>query len=249
MKTVVIISIHNSHKNCYSSKDFDGYKDFDAQKEAKEFIKLNNFEIKDVYIDSELDIRLIHLMSYEYNRNRTKAEQLFIKGYSEDSKKYWEKQEAIRNTYRKEEGFIYCKKIDEMTAEDYKGSLEKALTKTTINYISSGVVAGYLGHSARKHEYDKYIEEVINNVTISVDDLKVNKWDILSTWLTSTDARHWMDSVEDMDIEKFKIKFNNYIPELMTTGYIYSLKEHRGTYKSTMELEGIYANRIKVSIA
>jgi len=143
MKTVVIISVHAEKKNCFSSKDFNGYKDFENEVLAHAFIKSNSFSVNEVCIDYELDIRLIYLTSLQYNRNRELAEQLFTEGLSEDSLKYWDKQEEIRNVTRKEEGFVFCKRYDEMTSEDYKGSLEKALTKTTIDYISSGVVAGY----------------------------------------------------------------------------------------------------------
>ena len=247
MKTVVIISVHTEEKNCYSSKDFNGYKDFENEELAHKFIKVNSFSINEACIDYELDIRLIYLAHLQYNRNRELVEQLFIKGSSEDALKYWDKQEEIRNATRKEEGFVYCKKYDQMTAEDYKGSLEKALTQDTIDYISYGVVAGYLGHSARKHEHDKYIEKIIENIIMTVDDIEVNKWDTLSSWLSSTDARHWMDSVEDLHMIQFKEKFNNYVSELMTLGFIYGLEEHKGTYTSTMELEEKYANRIKVS--
>jgi len=247
MKTVVIVSVHAEEKYCYSSKDFNGYKDFENEGLAHEFIKSNSFSVNEACIDYELDIRLIYLAHFQHNRNRKLAEQLFIEGSSEDSRKYWDKQEEIKNVYRKENGFIYCKKYDEMTAEDYKGSLEKALTQDIINYISSGVVAGYLGHSARKHEHDKYIEKAIENVIMTVDDVEVNKWNAISSWLSSTDARHWMDSVEDLHMVQFKEKFDKYVSELMTTGYIYNLKEHKGTYKSTIELEEKYANRIKVT--
>jgi len=247
MKTVVIISIHNASKNTYSSKDFNGYAEFDTHEEAKEFIKSNGFDIKEVHIDSELSIRLIYLTSYEHNKNRIKAEELFVKGSSDDARKYWDKQEDIKNVKRKEQGFIYCKKYNEMASEDYKGSLDKALTQTTIDYISSGVVAGYLGHSARKHEHDKYIEEIIDKIIITVDGVEVDKLEIFSIWLTSTNARHWMDSIENLELDEFKVKLNDYIPELMSTGYIYSLKEHTGTYKSKMELDDIYAGRINVN--
>jgi hypothetical protein len=247
MKTVVIISVHNEEKNCFSSKDFNGYKDFENEDLAHAFIKSNKFDVNETCIDDELNIRLIYLSHFQYNKNRELAKQLFIEGSSEDAQKYWDKQEEIRNNHRKEEGFIYCKKYDEMAAEDYKGSLKKALTQDTIEYISHKGVFGYLGHSARKHEHDKYIEKVIENVIMTVDGVKVNKWEALSSWLSSKDARHWMDSIEDLHMVHFKEKFDNYVSELMTLGYIYNLKEHTGSYKSTMELEDKYAARTKVT--
>ena len=247
MKTVVIASVHNEEKNCYSSKDFNGYKDFDSMKDALEFMRENSFIKNRIYTDYELKLNLIYLETYTFNRNREKIEKLFTDGISPDALAYCDKQEDIRNAQKKIDGFVFCKRYDEMTSEDYKGSLEKALTKTTIDYISSGVVAGYFGHSVRKHEHDKYIEEIIDKIIITVDGVEVDKLKIFSIWLTSTDARHWMDSIEDLELEDVKVKLNNYIPELMTTGYIYGLKEHKGTLKSTMELSDIYAGRINVN--
>jgi len=246
MKTVVIVSVHNEEKNCFSSKDFNGYKDFDSMKNALVFMKENSFIKNRIYTDDELKLKLIYLETYTFNRNRDKIEKLFTDGISPDALVYCDKQEDIKNAQKKIEGFIYYKKYDQMTLEDYKGSLDKALTQDTIDYISSGVVAGYLGHSARKHEHDKYVEKVIENLTMTVDDIEVNKWDVLSSWLSSTDARHWMDSIEDLHMVQFKEKFDNYVTELMTLGFIYGLKEHKGTYTSTMELEEKYDGRIKV---
>jgi len=247
MKTVVIVSVHNGNNNCYSSKDFNGYKDFNSMKDALKFMKENSFVKNRIYTDDELKLNLIYLETYTFNRNRDKIEKLFTDGLSPDALVYCDKQENIRNAQKKIDGFVFCKKYNEMTSEDYKGNLEKALTKTTIDYISSGVVAGYFGHSARKHEHDKYIEEIIDKIIITVDGVEVDKLEIFSIWLTSSDARHWMDSIEDLELEEFKLKLNNCIPELMTTGYIYSLKEHKGTYTSTMELNNIYAGRININ--
>ena len=249
MKTTVIISVHNTTRNCFSSSDFNGYREFNSEKDASNFIKENKFAVNKTYIDLELNFKLVYIMILEYNRERENVKQLFVKGFSEDARKYWDKQENIKNSQRKEEGFIYCKKFDDMITEDYKGALQNALTDITISYISSKIVAGYLGHSFRQLEHDKHIEEIINNVTVTVNNYEVNKWDILSTWLTSSDARHWMDSVEDTDIEQFKEKFNACIPELVLLGYIYSLDEHQGTYASTIKLKEKYKDKIKVVVA
>jgi len=249
MKTTVIISVHATTRNSFTSSDFNGYRDFNTENDASKFIDGHKLAVKEVYFDPELNLKLIYLTTLEYNKDREKIKQLFVKGFSEDARKYWDKQEDIKNIQRKIEGFIYCKKFDDMTVEDYKGALKDALTDITIKYISNKGVFGYLGHGFRQLEHDKHIEKVFNNITVTLDDSEINKWDILSTWLTSSDARHWMDSVEDTDIEQFKEKFNAYISELVLLGYIYNLDEHQGTYASTMKLSEKYKNRIKVSVA
>ena len=248
MKTTVIISVHTTVRNSFTSSDFNGYRDFNTENDASKFISEHNFAVKEVYFDPELNSKLIYLTTLEYNKNREKIKQLFVKGFSEDARKYWDKQENINNTQRKMEGYIYCKKYEDMTIEDYKGALKDALTNTTLNYISNKGVFGYLGHSFRQLEHDKHIEKVFNNLTVTLDDSEINKWDILSSWLTSSDARHWMDSVEDKLMVQFREKFNDYIPELVLLGYIYNLDEHQGTYASTMKLSEKYKNRISVQV-
>ena len=248
MKTTVIISVYTISRNSFTSSYFNGYREFNSEKDASIFINENKFAVNETYIDNELNLKLIYLTTLEFNRNRENVKQLFVKGFSEDARKYWDKQEDIKNAEKKEEGFVYCKKFDDMTPEDYKGALQNVLTNITLKYISNKGVWGYLGHSFRQLEHDKYIEEVFNNVTVIIDGKEVNKWDIFSTWLTSSNARHWMDSVEDTNIEQFKEKFNTYIPELVLLGYIYNLDEHQGTYASTIKLKEKYKNRINVVV-
>ena len=249
MKTTVIISVHSTARNCFSSSDFNGYREFNSERDASNFINENKFAVNETYIDNELNLKLIYLTTLEFNRNRENIKQLFVKGFSEDARKYWDKQEDIKNAEMKEKGFVYCKKFDDMTTEDYKGALQNALTDITLKYISNKGVCGYLGHSFRQLEHDKHIEEMFNNVTVTFSKFEVNKWNVLSTWLTSSDARHWMNSIEDTNIEHFKEKFNAYIPELVLLGYIYSLDEHQGTYASTIKLKEKYKDRIKVVLA
>jgi hypothetical protein len=247
MKSIVIISVHQSSKNCFSSQDYNGYQVFESAKEARDFIKENRFTTNNMYSDKELGFNLFYLTDYEYNSRRKEIETLFIKGYPQETESYWNKQDDIRNEQRKIDGFVSHKKYGTMTADDYKGSLKNTLTEITLQYINSGLVCGYLGHSARKYEHDVIIEKLFENVAITVDGNEVNKWDVLSTWLTSTDARHFMDSMEDLNNEEFEAKFKEYIPELLEIAYIYSLPEHKGTLRSTIDLKQQYKGKIQIT--
>jgi hypothetical protein len=66
-------------------------------------------------------------------------------------------------------------------------------------------------------------------------------------WLTSSDARHWMDSVEDESNSVFKSKFEANLSNIFNRGFIYSLDEHEGSLKSTQELLTKYSGRVIVS--
>lgn len=247
MKTIVIVSVHSHTNNIFSSNDYDGYKQFNSLEEANKFIESNNLIQKEIYQDEELQINIIYLKPLEHNKRRAEIEELFIEGFSEDVIKYWDKQEDLKNQERRKQGYVEHKKFKELTPEDYKGSLsENLLTDIIIDYISSNVVYGYIGHSARKHTHDKIINDIIENTVITLDEQEINKWDIISAWLISTDARHYMDQMKNVEDDEFKNKFIHNLGDIMRYGFVYSLDEHKGTRGSTINLLDKYKNRIKV---
>lgn len=140
-----------------------------------------------------------------------------------------------------------CKEYDEMTMEDYKGSLNKSLTKDVLEYITPAKgIFGYLGSTARTHRHDETIEQIFENIIVTLDNKSLDKWKALGSWLTSTDARHFMDSIEDESIEVFKQKIKEYSFNIIIQGFIYDLPEHKGTWGSTIRLQKIYKDRIKL---
>ena len=123
-----------------------------------------------------------------------------------------------------------------MTPSDYLGNLSKSLTEFVREYIGHGHPSGYLGHSCRKFSHDKIVEKIVSKISMSVNGTEANVWETLGTWLTSSDARHWMDSVEDKNLKEFKKAFGRYAETALKLGYVYMLPEHEGTMVSTHEL-------------
>lgn len=247
MKTIVIISVHEGNTNCYSGQDFRGYVKFNNIKEAQEFAKQHKFVIEETFSDTELGFNLIYLQSYGNNFRRKEIEELFTSGGSEEAMLYWNKQRELRNAKRKAEGFIQCKNIEDMTAEDYKGKLNKALTEEVLKYLKNDVVFGYLGHEFRKLAHDTIIEEVFEEVDVMINNENINQWKLLGIWLTSTDARHFMDLQEKKSVKEFKESIIEYIPEIVLKGYIYGLDEHDGTYLTAIKLKEKYKDIIVIN--
>ena len=77
MKTTVIISVHATTRNSFTSSDFNGYREFNSERDASNFINENKFAVNETYIDNELNLKLIYLTTLEFNRNREKHPQLF----------------------------------------------------------------------------------------------------------------------------------------------------------------------------
>ena len=100
-----------------------------------------------------------------------------------------------------------------------------------VNYVKSGVVYGYLGHSSREDWVDAMMCEAYLP-TINVE--------YLAVWLTSTDARHFADLIQDKLDEGGKDAVKEYIDEFLprvnNLGMIYGSPEHDGTFDSSLEL-------------
>jgi hypothetical protein len=240
MKTIIIANVHKGGQGTYTSRDYKGYKEFNESNEAFKFIQNNKLDIKNKYYDEKCGIVLIYI-TYFYDKNLAKINKLFEEGESEYENIYWTKEDEIENLKRKEQGYVVC---GELT--DYKGNLQKTLTQNLLSKLNYGYLGGYLGHSFRQLEHDIIIEKIFNNVTVLIDNVEFNKWEILSYWVTSVDGRHWMDLVDGCNNDDFEQKFIEHISDLVKSAFICALPEHNGTYASTIELLKKYKNRIRV---
>jgi len=247
MKTSVIVNVHAEGSHTFSSKNFNGYKDFSTEKQALEFIKYNNLSkyLGEEFVNKKIG-KIIYLKTVEYNKNRSWFESIFDNGFSELANSYWEEERRKENEQRKKEGYIYCKKHEEMTPEDYKGSLNLALTEDVIKYISSGGVFGYLGHSFRKHSHDKMIEKFFSHARVFYESKELNVWGLLGVWLTSSSARHWMDWVEDSTDNEFLKSLSEKAEEILKLGFVYDHEDHKGTYSDTLEIKENHWDKLKV---
>ena len=247
-KSVVIVAVHKESKNSYQSGNFYGYQEFDSEKDALLFILDNKIQkIETQYENEKLGIKLIYLKTFEYGQELSRMKNLFNAGHSTYADMYWEEDERVKNLKRKSLGFIRHKKYDDMKGSDFVGNLKYSLTEQVKQYINSSIVAGYLGHSWRKLAFDKIIEKVVKKVTMTVDGVEVDKWQFIGSWLTSSDARHWMDwKEEDENLKEFEQRFKESLRGILEKGFIYSLPEHKGTYHSTLELSDAYSTRIEI---
>jgi hypothetical protein len=173
-------------------------------------------------------------------------ESIFKSGFSKNADLYWRNKEKKDNEKREKSGYVVFKDHKSMKSKDYKGNLEKSLTKYVRDYIGSSGVFGYLGHNARKFSHDTYIEKEFGKIEVYLDGEKLDKWEILGVWLTSSDARHWMDSREDETLAEFKKSFSGYVSTIAKLGYIYNLPDHEGSAASTHDLWAEYVDRITV---
>ena len=117
---------------------------------------------------------------------------------------------------RKKAGLVLWKKYDERKPEDYKGgfSTEFFNVPRLQKYIQDGCVYGYIGHSARTHHTDRCIEKTLRALGLPLEQL--------SLYLTSSDGRHFGDSLEDLSPEEQETKISDYSPHFYSSIIKYS---------------------------
>lgn len=123
----------------------------------------------------------------------------------------------------------------------YQGGLSNEIMKQKYvkDYIKSGLVCGYLGHSVRTKRLDAYLEQKF----LSLVPPKHNDADVyflLAVWLTSTNGRHFGDSLEGQTLKEQKRIIDEDIKSIFNIAYIYALPEHEGSYASTIALKEKY---------
>jgi len=115
--------------------------------------------------------------------------------------------------------------------KNYKGGFSKGVIETEHfkEYTSSGCVCGYLGERGRTKEKDQILEKHLR--TLGLED-----WGITS-WLTSTTARHMMSDVtKKTKAEEFLKIVEDYTKTAFTDVIIWGHPDHRGSLSSTMKL-------------
>lgn len=244
MRHIVSIYVHQKEKYSYSSNDFIGYKVFTSTKTVLNFIRGNGYSLNKLDKDNETGITLYYLTDITYNNRRKYIEEIFEQGNFPEYDNYYSNRNKLYYEKRRRNGFVSYKPNEDMTIEDYKGALKNSISKELSEYISSSIVAGYIGHSGRKYVHDIFIEETLENISVTLDSSEIDKWQIFSIWLSSTDARHFMDYTADEDIEYFKKEFSKSLKYILIKGYIYSLNEHNGSYSSSEKLYSEYEDRI-----
>lgn len=130
---------------------------------------------------------------------------------------------------------------------DFNGGFSKDILGNEIlkKYIGIGKgVFGYIGHSIRTKNLDKYLEATFFKKFFDIE----NCFDVFCTWLTSTDGRDFGDSLENYSFNEQQIKIDKYINSIFEIGFIYSRPEHDGTLGSTNKLREKYNDYISSTI-
>ena len=110
------------------------------------------------------------------------------------------------------------------TDEFYQGVVKE--------YCESGCVFGWMGNcDVRTKDLDKVFESEFNRRGLSLEPLRV--------WVTSTNARHFADSLYGYNSTEQEMKIKLGINRIYNLGLIYGDPKHKGTYKSTMEIRNL----------
>ena len=148
----------------------------------------------------------------------------------EELKDYYKRAEAAERKKMKEAGNVLWMEYDKRTTKDYQGGFSDELfnEKYLFNYVSSGCVHGWIGHSVRTFTLDKVIEEGLREKGL------VNSK--MCSWITSGDGRHFGNSLEGLK-EKEQIEtIKKYLNSMFNLCLIYGENSHKGTLSSTQEI-------------
>lgn len=150
---------------------------------------------------------------------------------------FWKREEKIRQAQAKAEGIVlwmgYKKYVGH--PEYFQGGFSDAVfnSPSLKKYVGNGSgVYGWMGHSARKIELDKVIEDGLRERGLS-DEAMYN-------WLSSGNARHFADSIEGMEISEQIERIKKYLNSIFNLCLIYGSNNHEGSLKSTEEIRADY---------
>jgi hypothetical protein len=147
---------------------------------------------------------------------------------------------------RIEEGYVIPEWHKGLQAKDYQGGFSDAVFNQPYlqDYLKDGC-HGYIGHSVRKKNLDAYIEMKFIATARPICILEhLEPESLLAVWLTSSDGRHFGDSLEGFKFEEQKVKVNREVAAMYNRAYVYSLPEHEGTLRSTEELMEEHAGKL-----
>jgi hypothetical protein len=159
------------------------------------------------------------------------------KGWNPDYREYedlkaFEKFQEDKELYKRSEKELvlwnYGK--DDFQVSQYQGGFSDIFYKGKVQkYCEGGGVFGWMGDiSIRTRSLDKVFESEFVARGLSLDPLRV--------WVTSTDARHYADSLYGMNSTEQEMKIKKDINRIYNLGLIFGDPRHKGTYGSTQEV-------------
>ncbi len=133
--------------------------------------------------------------------------------------KYWEDERLARIERRTQEGFIIPEWSNDIKPEQYQGGFSNKVFHhpALASYVNGGGCHGYIGHSVRKPDLDKFLEKQFLTVNPDVS--------LFAMWLTSTGGRHFGDSLEDASFAEQKAYIKKSVAGLIEQALGYREKE------------------------
>lgn len=143
---------------------------------------------------------------------------------------FYERKGKIEREKMKKDGFVLWMEYKERKPEDYKGGFSDSVfyTKEMQDYVLSGCVFGWIGHSVRKPELDKVIEEGLRERGLSSSKMH--------NWISSSDGRHFGDSLEGLSLKKQIVTIKKNLNRIYNRCLIYGHPNHGKTIQSSQTI-------------
>ena len=129
-------------------------------------------------------------------------------------REYWRAENEKTKQKRIKEGYVIPEWSIDIPVKDYQGGFSDAVfnQKFLQDYLKGRCCHGYIGHSVRKSNLDAYIETkfIATARPLCIREHKEPE-SLLAVWLTSTDGRHFGDSLKNVSFEKQKGYVDKYI--------------------------------------
>lgn len=223
IKVILTIRAYTNSVNTYTNSDEIYYLPFKSEVKMDKHLK--NIEINrnisdKTYVKMKDGAVTLVYMSIPLNTFKNYLEGLSPEAIEIGKKYYWEcseEKDRVDGLKKKEAGFVNYKYP--MNRKEIKGNLTFLLTPDVMDYIGDGsAVWGYLGHSHRQLYMDEYIEFTIKRVSKFLVDrgIQTDVVSVVARWISSSFARHWMDSREGDNRNEFKRAFKDLYIRLLT---------------------------------
>lgn len=165
------------------------------------------------------------------------------KGWTKERPKilsdYYRREEQREHDKRVKEGYVLPSYERHRPIREFQGGFSDIVFKNKIlqDYIKPYHPSGYIGHFGRKANLDRYLEKKFLALKPKVE---INLVDMLAEWLTSSDGRHFGDTLEGQSFKAQRKLIDERIKRIFNLAFIYSRPEHEGTLASTNLLEQKY---------
>jgi len=166
----------------------------------------------------------------------------YDKGFKKDrnipaQKAFWEREKIKSQKEAKKQKLVLWMDLDILTANPklYQGGFSDEVFNSPKlkEYVSKGYAHGWIGHSSgRTAVNDKQIEAGLRKRGIPSHRM--------FNWISSSDGRHFGDSLEGSTKKEQKISIENYLNGIYNCCILYGASFHEGTMSSTHKLEILF---------